>query len=91
MGLFDKAVQMASKSSARLQQLAGENADTITDTVGKITAKIDEKTEGKHRDKLDKVEGAVEKAVRRDDGPGSAGGPDEPYHPTDPPGPKPAG
>lgn len=87
MGMLDKAVRLASKNSAKLKQLAEDNADKINDTVGKVTAKIDEKTDGKHRDKLDKVEGAVEKAVRKDDGPGSK----EPYHPTDPPGPNTGG
>ena len=88
MGLIDKAARLAAKNSEKIKQLAQDNADKITDTVGKVTDKIDEQTKGKHRDKLDKVEGAVEKALRKDDG---LGGPADkgPYHPDDPPGPTP--
>ncbi len=83
MGMFRKAVRLASKNSDRIRQLAEDNADKITDTVGKVTAKIDEKTGGKHTDKLKKVEDAVDKALDHGDGPAADG----PYHPTDPPGP----
>ena len=88
MGLLNKAARLAAKNSEKIKQLAEDNADKITDTVGKVTEKIDEQTKGKHRDKLDKVEGAVEKALKKDDGTGgpAAGGP---YHPEDPPGPTP--
>lgn len=88
LGLLSKAVRLASRNSHKIKQLAEDNADKITGTVGKVSERIDERTGGKHRDKLDKVEDAVRKAVDKGDGPD---GPDGPYHPTDPPGPTPAG
>jgi hypothetical protein len=91
VGLFDKAVRLAAKNSGKLKQLAEDNADKITDTVGKVNERIDKQTQGKYRDKLDKVEGAVGKALQKDDpgegGPAGRG----PYHPEDPPGPTPPG
>lgn len=93
MGVFSKAVRLASRNSGRIKQLAEDNADKITDTVGKVTDKVDQRTGGKHKDKLDKLEGAVEKALKPDvgseegpEGPAAEG----PYHPEDPPGPTPA-
>ncbi len=72
MGKFTKLVRLASRNSGKIKKLAEDNADKITDTVGKVADKVDEQTKGKHRDKLDKVEGAVEKALKKD-GPGSPG------------------
>lgn len=91
MGLFRTATRLAARNADKIKKAAEDNADKITDTVGKVTGKIDERTGGKHRDKLDKVEGAVEKALKKDDGDGPGGYPtDGPHHPTDPPGPTPA-
>lgn len=87
MGVFDKVVRLASRNSGRIKKLAEDNSDKITDTVGKVTDKVDQQTKGKHRDKLDKIEGAVEKALRNDGPEGPAA--DAPYHPEDPPGPTP--
>ena len=69
MDLFRTAKRLATRNANKLKKAAEDNADKITDTVGKVTDKIDEKTGGKHRDKLDKVEGAVDKALHKDDGP----------------------
>ena len=89
MGLLSKAARLAAKNSGKIKQLAEDNADKITDSVGKVSDRIDKQTQGKYRDKLDKVEGAVGKALKKDDpgGPGSEG--TGPYHPEDPPGPTP--
>jgi hypothetical protein len=73
VGLLGKAVRLASKNSGKIKKLAEDNADKITDTVGKVTDKVDKQTQGKHRDKLDKLEGAVDKALKKDDGPEQGG------------------
>ena len=88
MGLFQKVTRLASRNSGKVKQLAEDNADKITDTVEKVTAKIDEKTGGKHSATLKKVEDAVDKALGADT-PDTGEGPaaDGPEHPTDPPGP----
>lgn len=91
MGLFRTASRLAARNSHKIKQAAEDNADKINDTVGKVTKKLDERTGGKHRDKLDKVEGAVHKAVSKNDGPDPTDGypTDRPNHPKDPPGPTP--
>ncbi len=77
--------RLASKNSGKIKEMAEDNADKITDTVGKVTAKIDEKTGGKHSDTLKKVEDAVDKALNHDDEPADDDpAADEPDHPTDP-------
>ena len=75
MGLLNSVRKLASKENiAKAKGLAAENADKITDTVQKATSTIDEKTGGKYRDKLDKVEDTVarnlEKAKDEGDPPG---------------------
>lgn len=89
MGLLSKAARLAAKNSDKIKQLAEDNSDKITGTVGKVTDRIDKQTQGKHRDKLDRVEGAVEKALRKDDGPGGPGSTEGPSDPQDPRGPTP--
>lgn len=74
MSLFRSVTRLAARNSDKIRRAAEDNADKITDTVGKVTDKIDERTGGKHRDKLDKVEGAVDKALNKDTGPGPAPG-----------------
>jgi len=77
MGLLDKAKKLASKENVeKAKGLVADNADKISGTVSKATDKIDEKTKGKHRDKLDKVEEAVDSALEKtkpDDGPETPG------------------
>lgn len=75
MGLLDNVKKLASKENvAKAKGMAAKNSDKITGTVGKATSKIDQKTGGKYRDKLDKVEESVarnlEKAKREGDDPG---------------------
>lgn len=91
MGLFRTATRLAARNSHKIKQAAEDNADKINDNVRKVTKAIDDKTGGKHRDKLDKVEGAVKKAVDKNDGPDPTGDypTDRPNHPDDPPGPTP--
>lgn len=50
MGLFDKAKAMLNK-----------NKDKVADGVDKATDVIDDKTDGKHSEHLDKVDDAAEK------------------------------
>ena len=57
MGLFDK-----------VKKLAGDNADKISEGVDKATDIIDEKTGGKHTDKLDQVDAKVDEVVQNLDG-----------------------
>lgn len=78
MGLLDKAKKLASKQNIeKAKDVVGKNADKISGTVSKATDKIDEKTKGKYRDKLDKIDETVEKTLEKtkkdDDGPGSTG------------------
>ena len=81
MGLMDKVKKLASKENVdKAKGLAAKNADKITGTVEKATSTIDQKTGGKYRDKLDKVEDTVarnlEKAKQEGDDPGTT--PDDP-------------
>ncbi|MCO8125705.1 antitoxin [Acidimicrobiia bacterium EGI L10123] len=60
MGLMNKVKKLASKENVdKAKGLAAKNADKITGTVEKATSTIDQKTGGKYRDKLDKVEDSV--------------------------------
>lgn len=52
MGMFDKVKNMANKNKAK-----------IADGVDKATDVIDEKTGGKHHDKLQKLDDAADKAT----------------------------
>ena len=55
MGLF------SSKNIAKAKALAEKNKDKIAAGVNKATGVIDEKTGGKHTDKLKKVDDAAQK------------------------------
>lgn len=61
MGILDKVKQMFDKNKSR-----------VADGVDKATDVINDKTGGKHADKLQKVDDAVDKATGRDDAPPSA-------------------
>jgi hypothetical protein len=83
MGLLDKVKKLASEENiAKAKGAVADNADKITDTVAKATSTIDEKTGGKYRDKLDKVEQTVarnlEKAKDEGDEPRPGSGPSDP-------------
>ncbi len=76
MGLLNNVKKLASKENiAKAKGVAAKNADKITGTVEKATSTIDQKTGGKYRDKLDKVENTVarnlEKAKDEGDDPGT--------------------
>ena len=78
MGLMRNVKKLASKQNIdKAKGMAAKNADKITGTVGKATSKIDQRTGGKYRDKLDKVEDSVarslEKAKDEGDGTGTGG------------------
>lgn len=57
MGLFDK-----------VKKAAGDNADKISQGVDKATDMINEKTGGKHADKLDQVDEKVDEVLQNLDG-----------------------
>lgn len=57
MGLFDKA------NLDKAKALAEKNQDRIVGTVTKVTAVIDDKTGGKYRNHLQKVDDATSKYV----------------------------
>ncbi len=61
MGLFDKA--KIDQAIRKAKDLAEQNKDTITGTVTKATAAIDDKTGGKYRTHLQKVDDATNKLV----------------------------
>jgi hypothetical protein len=81
MGLLNNVRKLATKENiAKAKGAAAKNADKITGTVEKATSTIDQKTGGKYRDKLDKVEDTVARNLDkakpddedpRDDRPGS--------------------
>ena len=56
MGLFNKA-----------KKIVQESGDKIADGVDKATDMIDDKTGGKHTDKLDKVDDMARKLDKTDD------------------------
>lgn len=67
MGLLDKLKKNANKA----KDLAEQNADKIADGVDKATDKIDQKTKGKYRKHLDKVDDAASDfadKAKKDDG-----------------------
>lgn len=83
MGLLQNVKKLASKENiAKAKGMAAKNADKITGTVEKATTTIDEKTGGKYRDKLDKLEDTVarnlEKAKEEGDDPRPGDGPGTP-------------
>lgn len=61
MGLLRNLRRFAPKA----KQLAEDNADKISENVDKVTDKINERTGGKYRDKLDKVDDAAKKFAER--------------------------
>jgi hypothetical protein len=76
MGLLDNVKKLASKENiAKAKGMVAKNSDKISDTVEKATSTIDQKTGGKYRDKLDKVEDTVarnlEKAKEEGEDPGT--------------------
>jgi Cdc6-like AAA superfamily ATPase len=81
MGMLRNVARLAARNSDRIRKAAEDNADQITGTVGKVTARIDERTGGRHRDKLDKLEKAVESAVTPEEGPGTDHAGDSPGGP----------
>lgn len=72
MGLFDKA--KIDQAIQKAKELAEQNKDKITGTVTKATAVIDDKTGGKYRNHLQKVDDATHKYVGTTDGDGSGDG-----------------
>ena len=66
MGLLHSVKKLASKENiAKAKSLVAENADQISETVEKATSTIDQKTGGKYRDKLDKVEDTVARNLEK--------------------------
>jgi hypothetical protein len=60
MGLFDSVKKLATPQNiAKAKRLAVENADKISGAVDKATTTIDQRTGGKYKDQLDKVNEAV--------------------------------
>ncbi|HAS13021.1 MAG TPA: hypothetical protein DCS55_21310 [Acidimicrobiaceae bacterium] len=90
MGLMDKVKKLASKENVdKAKGLAAKNADKITGTVEKATSTIDQKTGGKYRDKLDKVEDSVARNLDKvkDEGDDPGTGPADGTPPGGPAGP----
>lgn len=56
MGMLDK-----------IKDLANKNKDKVADGVDKATDVVDDKTGGKHTDKLDQVDDAAEKFANKPD------------------------
>lgn len=81
MGMLNNVRKLASKENiAKAKGLAAKNADKISGTVEKATSTIDNKTGGKYRDKLDKVEGTVARNLEKakEQGGDGTGGRDRP-------------
>lgn len=62
MGLLDKL--KSKKVLEKGKELLDKNGDKIAGSVDKVTNKIDEKTKGKYRDKLEKVDQLAQKLDR---------------------------
>ncbi len=81
----------AQQAKEKAGQLAHDNKDKFAGMLGKLTSKIDEKTQGKYHDKLEKAQDAALKGADKlaDQRPGAHGAPDAPgtpgqVPPTDP-------
>lgn len=73
MGLLDKLRNK--KVLDKGKELLDKNGDKIAGGVDKVTNKIDEKTKGKYRDKLEKVDQLAQKLDKgKASGSGEAGG-----------------
>ena len=59
MGLLDKVKEVFSSNKDKAQDLVGEHGDSMKDGVDKAADFVDDKTGGKH---TDKIEGVAEKA-----------------------------
>lgn len=82
MGLLNNVKRLATPQNiAKVKGVAAKNADKITGTVGKATSAIDQKTGGKYRDKLDKVEGTVARNLAKAKDEGDDPRPDGREHP----------
>jgi len=78
MGLMDSVRRLASKKNIdKAKGLVAKNADKISGTVDKAATTIDQKTGGKHSEKLDKVTKAVDDNLEKlkGDGGGDAADP----------------
>lgn len=62
MGFLDKA-----------KDLLAKNADKVDSAIDKAGDLVDEKTQGKYADTVDKVQDAAKKAVKKDNPPDSQG------------------
>ena len=67
MGMLDNFKEKASELADKAKGAGGGIGDKISEGVDKATDFVDEKTGGKFTDKLDAVDGAVDKAVGSDD------------------------
>ena len=66
MGLFNKAKKLAKDNVDKIDDLKEQHGDKIVDGIDKATDMIDDKTGGKLRGKLDKVDDAARKALDSD-------------------------
>jgi hypothetical protein len=59
VGLFDDVKKMADKA----KDAVAEHDEQVTDAIDKVAGIVDDKTGGKHRDKIDKAAGKAKGAV----------------------------
>ncbi|WP_067815688.1 antitoxin [Nocardia inohanensis] len=64
MGLFDNLKDAAGKAA----ELAGQHADKLDPLVDKVGDVVDERTEGKFAEHVDKVQDAAKKALHEQAG-----------------------
>ena len=78
MGLFDKLKKNAGDVAGKAADAVADNADKVDDGIDKVADVVDEKTKGKHTDKIDKAgaqaKGLVDKAEDQADKKKSGGG-----------------
>lgn len=74
MGLLDDAKDKLGDAVEKAKDAVDEHADQIDDGIEKLAGYVDQRTGGKHTDKIDKAAGQarklVEKLDRGDDGKG---------------------
>lgn len=110
MGLFSNLTRLARNSGAirdKATRIANQHGDKIAGGIDKAAGAADDRTGGKHRDRIDKGAGKAKEALRKlagdEDGPPrdpderpepeppAAGGPDRPPNPPPNPPPTPGG
>ena len=63
--IFDKARDLISENAEKAKTLINENDDKVEDALDKVAGFVDEKTGGKHKDKIAKGSEQAKAAIKK--------------------------